>query len=126
MRTKLSALLLIAADTERPLYPLPGVWNQHFSSQIVNKIRRFSSLCKHNSSEPNGTRRYTFNTLLLAILLAILFPQAVNCRVCRIVVHNGNENWELDEPGYMKGRFVSINDLPINASERKFLWERKA
>jgi uncharacterized protein len=37
----------------------------------------------------------------------------------------GNENWEFDELDYMKFRFASINDLPIEESERKFRWERK-
>jgi len=36
----------------------------------------------------------------------------------------GNELWEFDDLGYMKRRFASINDLPIQESERKFLWER--
>jgi uncharacterized protein len=34
----------------------------------------------------------------------------------------GNENWEFNEAGYMHRRIASINDLPINASERKFHW----
>jgi nuclear transport factor 2 (NTF2) superfamily protein len=34
----------------------------------------------------------------------------------------GNENWEFDEHGLMQRRIASINDLPIAASERKFLW----
>jgi nuclear transport factor 2 (NTF2) superfamily protein len=34
----------------------------------------------------------------------------------------GNENWEFDEQGVMKKRFASINDVPINKSERKFHW----
>lgn len=34
----------------------------------------------------------------------------------------GNENWEFDELGYMKRRLASINDLPIEAAERKFHW----
>ena len=34
----------------------------------------------------------------------------------------GNENWEFDATGLMKRRIASINDLPINASERLFLW----
>jgi nuclear transport factor 2 (NTF2) superfamily protein len=34
----------------------------------------------------------------------------------------GNENWEFNEQGLMKKRFASINDLPINESERKFHW----
>ncbi|MEJ7688610.1 MAG: nuclear transport factor 2 family protein [Variovorax sp.] len=32
----------------------------------------------------------------------------------------GNENWEFDDTGLMTRRHASINDLPINESERKF------
>jgi nuclear transport factor 2 (NTF2) superfamily protein len=31
----------------------------------------------------------------------------------------GNENWEFDENGLMRKRYASINDLPINETERK-------
>ena len=34
----------------------------------------------------------------------------------------GNENWEFTDAGYMQQRFASINDLPIQAAERKFFW----
>jgi uncharacterized protein len=34
----------------------------------------------------------------------------------------GNENWEFDERGLMRQRHASINDLPIQESERRFLW----
>ena len=34
----------------------------------------------------------------------------------------GNENWQFDENGLMAQRYASINDLPIKAAERKFLW----
>jgi uncharacterized protein len=34
----------------------------------------------------------------------------------------GNENWEFNDHGFMMRRFASINDLPINASDRKFHW----
>jgi len=34
----------------------------------------------------------------------------------------GNENWEFDENGLMQKRYVSINDLAINASDRLFHW----
>jgi len=34
----------------------------------------------------------------------------------------GNENWEFDERGLMGRRLASINDLPIQAEERKFHW----
>jgi len=34
----------------------------------------------------------------------------------------GNENWEFDEEGLMQRRFACLNDMPIQASERKFRW----
>jgi nuclear transport factor 2 (NTF2) superfamily protein len=34
----------------------------------------------------------------------------------------GNENWEFDERGLMQRRIASINDLPIQESERKYFW----
>jgi len=34
----------------------------------------------------------------------------------------GNENWEFDEAGLMARRIASINDVPIAAADRKFLW----
>lgn len=37
----------------------------------------------------------------------------------------GNENWEFDENGLMAWRQASINDIAIDDSERKFIWEEK-
>jgi len=34
----------------------------------------------------------------------------------------GNENWEFDPHGYMQRRIASINDLVIQAADRKFYW----
>ena len=34
----------------------------------------------------------------------------------------GNENWQFDQHGLMALRYASINDLPIEASERKYHW----
>lgn len=36
----------------------------------------------------------------------------------------GNENWEFDENGLMRRREASINDVPIQESDRKFRWQR--
>lgn len=36
---------------------------------------------------------------------------------------HGNELWEFDERGLMRRREASINDVAIQASERKFLWD---
>ena len=35
---------------------------------------------------------------------------------------HGNENWEFNEQGFMQRREASINDVPIQESDRKFLW----
>lgn len=35
----------------------------------------------------------------------------------------GNENWQFDERGLMRQRHASINDLAIDADERKFHWD---
>ena len=37
----------------------------------------------------------------------------------------GNEMWEFDAQGLMARRFASINDLPIQETDRKFRWERR-
>ncbi|MHB1403930.1 MAG: nuclear transport factor 2 family protein [Thiobacillus sp.] len=37
---------------------------------------------------------------------------------------HGNELWEFDELGLMRRREASINDVPIQASERRFLWDK--
>lgn len=34
----------------------------------------------------------------------------------------GNENWEFADNGLMRRRFASINDLPIQESDRKYRW----
>jgi len=34
----------------------------------------------------------------------------------------GNENWEFNEDGFMQRRIASINDLPIQESDRKYHW----
>lgn len=35
---------------------------------------------------------------------------------------HGNEQWEFAPSGLMRRREASINDIPLAASERKFLW----
>lgn len=34
----------------------------------------------------------------------------------------GNENWEFDAHGLMQLRIASINDMPIQESERRYFW----
>ena len=35
---------------------------------------------------------------------------------------HGNENWQFNDKGLMEQRHASINDIPIEESDRKFLW----
>ncbi len=35
----------------------------------------------------------------------------------------GNELWEFDDDGLMRRREASINDVPIDESERRFFWD---
>ena len=35
----------------------------------------------------------------------------------------GNEQWEFDEHGLMRRREASVNDVPIAANDRRFLWD---
>jgi hypothetical protein len=37
---------------------------------------------------------------------------------------HGNENWLFDAAGFMAERHASINDVPIQAHERLFHWDR--
>ena len=36
---------------------------------------------------------------------------------------HGNEQWEFDDAGLMRRREASINDVPIVAADRRFLWQ---
>jgi nuclear transport factor 2 (NTF2) superfamily protein len=36
---------------------------------------------------------------------------------------HGNEQWEFDDSGLMRRREASINDVPISAGDRRFLWQ---
>ncbi len=36
---------------------------------------------------------------------------------------HGNEQWEFDNSGLMRRREASINDVPIGAGDRRFLWQ---
>jgi nuclear transport factor 2 (NTF2) superfamily protein len=36
---------------------------------------------------------------------------------------HGNEQWAFDAHGLMRRREASINDVPLRAEERKFLWD---
>jgi nuclear transport factor 2 (NTF2) superfamily protein len=38
----------------------------------------------------------------------------------------GNENWQFDASGLMERRHASINDVPIQPSDRKFHWHRNS
>jgi len=51
--------------------------------------------------------------------LAVRFEYEYQSEVGQWFRAYGNENWEFDENGLMAKRYASINDLPIEESERK-------
>ena len=56
--------------------------------------------------------------------IAVRFEYEYHDESCNWYRAYGNENWEFAENGLMMRRFASINDVPIQESERKFRWER--
>jgi uncharacterized protein len=54
--------------------------------------------------------------------IAVRFAYEWHDDSCNWFRSYGNENWEFDAHGLMRLRIASINDLPINESERKYHW----
>jgi uncharacterized protein len=54
--------------------------------------------------------------------IAVRFAYEWHDDSCHWFRSYGNENWEFDAAGVMQRRFASINDLPINAADRKYHW----
>ena len=56
--------------------------------------------------------------------IAVRFAYEWHCSDGQWFRSYGNENWEFNDAGLMQRRIASINDLPIDESERKFHWEQ--
>ena len=54
--------------------------------------------------------------------IAVRFQYEYRCADGQWFRAYGNEQWEFDENGLMRRREASINDKPIDAAERRFLW----
>ena len=54
--------------------------------------------------------------------IAVRFQYEYHDALSRWFRAYGNEQWEFSEDGLMCRREASINDLPIAAADRKFLW----
>ncbi len=54
--------------------------------------------------------------------IAVRFAYEWHDDSCHWFRSYGNENWLFNEAGLLTHRHASINDLPINESERKFSW----
>lgn len=54
--------------------------------------------------------------------IAVRFQYEWRDEASRWVRSYGNELWEFDEPGFMRRREASINNVPIAEAERRFLW----
>ena len=74
-------------------------WNRELNYQLIKKIWAFSShrIAVRFAYEWHDDARNWFRSY-------------------------GNENWEFDDNGLMAVRHASINDLPMEAEERKYFW----
>lgn len=54
--------------------------------------------------------------------IAVRFQYEYHDQAGRWFRSYGNELWEFDEDGLMRRREASINDVPIQESDRKFCW----
>lgn len=54
--------------------------------------------------------------------IAVRFAYEWKNQVGQLFRSYGNENWEFNDDGLMQKRYASINDLPIQETERLFHW----
>jgi nuclear transport factor 2 (NTF2) superfamily protein len=56
--------------------------------------------------------------------IAVRFAAEWNDDTGRWFRAHGSENWDFDERGIMRLRYALVDDLPIVATDRNFLWDR--
>ena len=72
---------------------------------------------------PDGVLPPTFSKPMSRLTVQ-LAPGAVKVfSITNDYVAHGVNDWQFDEHGLMRWRHASINDVPIDASDRKFFWD---
>ena len=101
-------------------YTLDSVWRNR--SEFINGRESIEQFLQRKWSKERGYRLikelWAFKDNRIAVRFAYEWQDEYGCWFRAY----GNENWEFAANGLMQRRIASINDLPINDSQRKFHW----
>jgi nuclear transport factor 2 (NTF2) superfamily protein len=95
---------------------LSGKWDREQHYRLIKELWAYNNDNNNDNESENKSSR-----------IAVRFCYEYQNRDDGIWYRaHGNENWEFDEHGLMTHRHASINDVPIQENERKFLWPQGA
>lgn len=101
-------------------YTVDSVWRNR--SEFINGRESIEQFLQRKWSKERGYRLikelWTFKDNRIAVRFAYEWQDEYGCWFRSY----GNENWEFAANGMMQRRIASINDLPINESQRRFHW----
>ena len=101
-------------------YTVDSVWRNR--SEFINGRESIEQFLQRKWSKERGYRLikelWAFKDNRIAVRFAYEWQDEYGCWFRSY----GNENWEFAANGLMQRRIASINDLPINESQRKFHW----
>jgi nuclear transport factor 2 (NTF2) superfamily protein len=101
-------------------YTVDSVWRNR--SEFINGRESIEQFLQRKWSKERGYRLikelWAFKDNRIAVRFAYEWQDEYGCWFRAY----GNENWEFAANGLMQRRIASINDLPINESQRKFHW----
>ena len=101
-------------------YTVDSAWRNR--SEFINGRESIVQFLQRKWSRERGYRLikelWAFKDNYIAVRFAYEWQDEYGCWFRAY----GNENWEFATNGLMQRRIASINDLPINESQRKFQW----
>jgi hypothetical protein len=101
-------------------YTVDSVWRNR--SEFINGRESIEQFLQRKWSKERGylliKELWAFKDNRIAVRFAYEWQDEYGCWFRSY----GNENWEFAANGLMQRRIASINDLPINESQRKFHW----
>jgi hypothetical protein len=101
-------------------YTVDSVWRNR--SEFINGRESIEQFLQRKWSKERGYRLikelWAFKDNRIAVRFAYEWQDEYGCWFRSY----GNENWEFAANGLMQRRIASINDLPINESQRRFHW----
>jgi nuclear transport factor 2 (NTF2) superfamily protein len=111
---------------------LKGKWDRELEYRLIKEIwchsdNRIAVRFAYEYHNQEGSWFRAYGKSWSSVYFSI-----VSCSMLSNYIHGcvsstqGNENWEFDKNGLMAKRHASINDVPIQETERKFHWPRNA